>query len=1213
MGRRVMRAAVCTTIVALVCGASVLPAAASTRPSPVAPGSYVAGSYVAGGASLFDDVVAPVPIDSPTGSYIVLLEEAPATTYRGGRARLSATAPGDGEKFDPHTPAVEKYVTFLRERQAEVAAAADVEPAATYQTVLNGFSASLTPDAAARVAATDGVLAVYPDEVFRPDGVPGGVAERTGRGAAAAANAAARSVEDGQGGAGVVIGVIDTGIAPENPAFAGARLTAKKGVEPYLRGDTIVFDKPDGRQFRSARVSGDDWSTTDYSTKLVGARSFWTGALAAGFGFDGDVVSPRDSDGHGSRAASIAAGESGVEATLGSDITATVSGIAPEAKIAAYKACFVGHDPLSTSDDVCVGSDVLAALDQAVADGVDVISFSIGGGAGASSWAADDIAFLNAATAGIFIAAGAGNAGPSASTVQRAAPWITTVAASTLPAFEATVELSSGVLVPGVSASIAPGDSVSGPLVYAGDVGLAGAADARLCFAGTLDPQLVAGAVVVCDRGTNPRAEKSDEVAAAGGAGMILVNATPDSLDGDLHAVPTVHVDAAYRDAVLAEAGGGTTATLVGEDLTGGGIVAPQIAPFSARGPFGGDVDILAPDLAAPGVTILAADRSDADGDPAWTVASGTSMAAPYVAGLAARHLEVEPAAGPDEIKSALMTTSANTLESDGSATVDPFAQGAGQVSPDRFADPGLVYRGDPSQWRALAAAWAAGGDTDAGDDITANDLNLPSISIGALAREDSATRTLTATRPGTYEVVATIPGVDVTVEPSTLTFDAAGDAQEFTVTFENLTAPVEVWATGFLTWTGEDATTVRIPLAVRPTAVDATGLVSGDGVSGSIDVSVVSGVSGQIELDASGLAPLQLLVDPEDPAPGHSGDASSGDENGNIGWLIDVADGATLAQFTLEASDDSDLDLTVYRVVRVDEQVYDARWVGAPVADGGSEVTLVDPAGGSYLVVVGLSDADDDTTWDLRHAVVESLSSEPLIAAPGSLTAQAGDDVRYTLSWSGLQPDTRYLGVVAYGDSEARSLVRIDSGAGSPVAETAPTVTGPVELGALLSVDPGEWSPDDVVFAYQWLRDGEPISGAEAQAYRVREADVGTTLTARVTATQRGNVNPGTSVSDGVLVSVGSNVDVTMNRHSGAPSDAYTVTVEVVTGRGDPATGAVTVRLGGAEYVGTLARGQVTFTLPAQRPGIHLVVVEYAGSEGVDPSAGLTAFAVRD
>jgi len=1183
MGRNSVRAVAVSATVVLLCGSA---SAAVGAPA--------------------DTSVAPVPLESPTGSYIVLLDEEPAATYEGDRRDFASTKPEDGEQLDPRSSSVREYAAFLEERQLAVAADAGVDPAATYQITLNGFSAKMSPETAAQLAAHAGVRAVHPDEIFRPDAVP--TTDFLGLEGAGGAWEAVGGTE--AAGSGVVIGVIDTGIAPENPSFKGARLRGVDRGEPYIAGDEIVFEKADGLQFRSTRVTGDAWPRSAYSTKLVAAQHFSAGAENAGFAFDHDVLSPRDSDGHGSHTAGTAAGVSGVAASVDGVDLGVISGVAPAAKIAAYKACYVGGDPLGTADDVCVGSDLLAAVEQAVTDGVDVISYSIGRGAAASEWAADDLAFYNAAVAGVFIAVSAGNSGPGASTLdRRAAPWYTTVAASTVPTFEGTAQLSTGFQAAGASVSVPAGASVTAPAVYAGNVGLPGAAGADLCYLGTLDPAKVTGKIVVCDRGTNPRGEKSQEVADAGGVGMILVNVTPDSLDNDLHAVPTVHIDAAHRAALLGGLANGADATLVGANVTGFPIPAPQIAGFSSRGPtLAGDSDILTPDLAAPGVAIAAATQSDADGEPTWGVRSGTSMAAPHVAGLAALSLGMSPASTPDEIKSALMTTTYPTVNADGSAHIDPFAQGAGHINPRRFLDPGLVYV-SAGEWAGFAAAQGLI-DADA-DEVDGRDLNLASIAVGALAHTESVTRTLTATRPGTYTVGASMPGMEVTVEPSTLTFEGPGDRHDFTVSFTNATAPVDVWAFGRLTWTGEDGTSVQSPLAVRPVSAGPPDSVAVAGIEGSTRVSALAGVTGDIDVNVSGLAPVTRLVDPDNVVEGHSGNADSGDANGDVAWVVEIPTGSPLAQFSLSSSEGGgDLDLTAYRIVGPTDTRYVERWVSR-AAGADEQITIDAPTAGHYLVVANVSRADGEMTWDLTTAVV-TPRAVALEVSPGTVAGVAGRDAWFMLAWKGLDPDTRYLGVLTYGDSAVRTIVEVDAGAAPPVAEDVPSVTGDAEVGAMLRVDQGVWSPEDVSVAYQWLRDGEPIPGAVDDEYRIRDADVGTAVSAEVIATQRGNVNSGRALSDEVIVNAGASVAVTIDRYRGTTDQQYAVTVDVTTtSDGEPANGSVSVWVDATQYDGTLAGGRVTFALPAQSRGIHVVVAEYAGSVGVDGATGVSGFIV--
>ena len=401
---------------------------------------------------------------------------------------------------------------------------------------------------------------------------------------------------------------------------------------------------------------------------------------------------------------------------------------------------------------------------------------------------------------------------------------------------------------------------------------------------------------------------------------MILVNVTPDSLDGDVHAVPTVHIDAVYRDALLADLARspGATATLAGGNLTGAGIPTPQIAGFSGRGPLADDSDILAPDVAAPGVAILAATADTSDGDPTWGIASGTSLAAPHVAGLAALYLEARPAATPDEIKSALMTTASNTLNADGSANVDPVRAGrrAGRRRPLPRPRAALPERSAASG-RGSSRRRGTGNPTV--PTCEGSELNLPSIAIGALTEEHLITRTLTATRAGTYDVAADIPGVDVSVSPATLTFAAPGDTQQFTVSFTNDTAPVEVWATGLLTWTGEDGTSVRSPLAVRPVTADAA-----DPRHRRRDRRAAprcrscSGVTGELTTRRRRTRARRAAR-----RSGRPGTRALG-RCGHRATRTATSRGSSrsrpdppLARFTLDASDDSDLDLAVYRVAR--------------------------------------------------------------------------------------------------------------------------------------------------------------------------------------------------------------------------------------------------------------------------------------------------------
>jgi subtilisin family serine protease len=1001
MGRTSVRAAAVVTLAALFTGTA---ATASFGAAP-------------------EEVRTPIPIDSPAGRYIVLLKDAPLATYEGGESGIARTKPAKGKQLDAHSANSQKYIAHLKKQQRDIAADAGVEPATTYQVTLNGFAADLTGAEVAELRGSKDVLAVYPDEVYHPTATPS--TEFLGLGAGAKGTGGVWDAVGGvkEAGKGVVVGVIDTGIAADNPSFAGAALKKTPGADPYtVNGDTIVFNKADGGQFRSTIEIGQSWNKHDYNTKLIGARHFSDGAAATGFDFSYDYLSPLDGDGHGSHTASTAAGNFGVKAAVEGVDFGKISGVAPAAKVASYKACYVGPDDLVTSDDICAGSDLLAAIDQAVADGVDVINYSIGGGAATTVLAADDIAFFNAAAAGVFVSVSAGNDGPGASTADHASPWYMTVAASTIPTYEGTVQLPNGFEEAGASVSVPFGQTITGPVVYAGDVAKAGAApaEAALCFLGTLDPAKVTGKIVVCDRGTNARVEKSQEVEAVGGTAMILVNVTAGSLDNDFHSVPTVHLNAEHRTALLdyVRNTANATATLVGDNVTGEETPTPVVAGFSSRGPMLADgSDVIKPDVTAPGVAILAATHNGPKEAPTFGFKSGTSMSSPHVAGLGALYLGERPLASPSEIKSALMTTAYDSKNADGSTSTDPFAQGAGHVDPTKYFDAGLLYLNGPADW----ASYLQGLELyDFGVEPTdASDLNLASIGIGSLAGPQTVTRSVTSTKAGTFTATAAVPGIDVTVEPSTLTFSKAGETKTFTVTLAKGDADVEAWSTGYLTWNGA-GTSVRSPIAVFPVTADAPASVEGSGADGSVEVEITPGLTGDLPLNLAGLAKEQVLV---------NGNEKTGEaEDGYSYYVVKVEEGAELARFALDsavAEPAADLDLFVYRVVSPTDWRYYETWTSASAAADES-VQLAAPTAGYYLVEAHVYSYTAPFTWMGTSAVVMPTGEGSLTATPNPIAAQESVPTTFDLSWSGLGAGD-YWGVVRYGDSQVRTVVSVD------------------------------------------------------------------------------------------------------------------------------------------------------------------------------------------
>ncbi|MEU8733602.1 S8 family serine peptidase [Streptomyces tendae] len=784
----------------------------------------------------------PVPVKPrPAGRYIVTLAAPPIAAYRGGVDGIPATAPTSGGKVDVSDSDAVRYRRHLTDEHRALAESVGARIKRDYSVVSNGFTADLSAVQSAALAKTPGVLSVTPDTLNKVADDKNsqdflGLSGRRGLWAALGGTENA--------GRGVVIGDIDTGIWPESPSLAAASLgtappTAKDPYRPYRKGDSIVMRKADGGTFIGTCQAGEEFTVGACNSKLISARYFSEGWLAlVPPERRADYVSPRDGEGHGTHTASTAAGNSGVDVTVEGRHLGRISGVAPAARIAVYKAFWTGK---SASDNGAVSSDIIAAIDQAVADGVDVLNYSAGSIVETGLDSPVQTAFRTAAAAGVFVATAAGNAGPDASTLDNTAPWTTTVAASTLAPYEATARLGNGETFVGGSTTV---QSVLGPrpLVLAEKVksDAASTRDAALCMDGTLDPAKVVGTIVVCDRGVNPRVDKSQEVKRAGGVGMILVNLSDLDTSGDLHAVPTVHLNTPAATAVRAYASSPEAqASLVPGGSSGQPY--PQIAPFSSRGPsVRNHGDLLKPDIAAPGVGVLAAVAPASHLGHDFDFESGTSMATPHVAGLAALYLAKHPKWSPMALKSAMMTTASATKTASGAKNTDVFAQGAGEVEPAGMFEPGLIYDSGEKDW----LAYLVGLGVDTGRQVKAvdpSDLNYPSIAIGQMVGSQTVTRTVTAVAPGAYHASVSVPGVKATVSPSVLHFSKAGQKATFTVTFRLTTGHSGETVTGSLTWR-HGRTAVRSPIALTPWSVIAPATVSGPAGSGSVSFDVTPG-----------------------------------------------------------------------------------------------------------------------------------------------------------------------------------------------------------------------------------------------------------------------------------------------------------------------------------------------------------------------------------
>jgi len=932
-------------------------------------------------------------------AWIVQLAEKPVTAYAGGIKGLQATKPRKGQKIDPNSPAVINYMSFLESRQnAVLAKVGGGKKLHSYGYVFNGFAAELTAEQVAKLKQTPGVLAVTKDEArsLNTSSTPDFLG--------LTASGGAWSETKGEG---VIIGIVDGGIWPESLSFSDR--TGKNGNA--TKEGKLSYQQIPGWNGRC--VPGEEFNASNCNQKLIGARYYnagWGGNAGIDAQLPWEFNSPRDFGGHGTHVASTAGGNQNVPTTGPASVFGTISGIAPRARIAAYKVCWE-----TGAGGSCFGSDSVAAIDQAVADGVDVINFSI---SGSSTNFRDpvEIAFLFAADSGVFVAASAGNSGPATSTVAHPGPWLTTVAAGTHNRNGAgSVTLGNGVTYSGASVATGVGPA---PFVDSTAAGLAGAdpGEVALCYPGTLDPAVVTGKIVYCDRGVIARVDKSLAVQMAGGVGMVMANVSASSLNADFHFVPTVHISHLDRAAVKAYAAmPGATATI--NQAT---IVytepAPFTASFSSRGPLrAGGGDLLKPDLIAPGQDILAAVAPPGNGGRSFDLYSGTSMSSPHVAGLAALMKEEYPNWSPMAIKSALMTTGYDVLDGPNTNPLVIFRQGAGHVQPNSALDPGLVYDSGINDWLAFICAtqpqgldatcnalWSAGYSRDA------SDFNSPSIAIGDLAGVQTVKRKLTNVSGKPLMVSANqtgMTGFNVVISPSVLTL-APGATGDFTVTFTRTTAALNAYTGGQLYWTG-GGYTVRSPIVVRPVVAAVPSEVSGAGTSGNLSFPIKFGYDGVYAAGTHGLNPATTFdgTVADDPT-----DTFVPDGPGTVFFDVDVPAGTAYARFQLfddYTDGNDDLDLYVYR---------GATLVGSSGGGTSAEVvSLTLPTAATYRVYVHGWQTDGPEanfrlfTWNV--GLVDDAGNMT-VTAPAAATIGTGN---IDVSWSGLSAGTKYLGAVSH------------------------------------------------------------------------------------------------------------------------------------------------------------------------------------------------------
>jgi len=1079
-------------------------------------------------------------------TYIVRLVDEPIATYDGSIKGLKATNPQVSKKQlkrsllksrqspqqirnqlkidlqSQHVKAYAHYIdnkqnTFINHAQKKLGRSPAV--LAKYNKAFNGVAMRMTQDQAIKLAELSDVAFIHRETLqqLHTDTGPTLIGAPNVWDGSATGTAAK--------GEGVIIGVVDTGINSDHASFADIGGDGYDHVNPWGAG---VY-------------AGD--CAKDYpelcNDKLIGIHSYSviTNAYqdSSIFGDNPPAPNGEDYNGHGSHTASTAGGNILINVPLvaeeigkveGDGLNTSgfefeqISGVAPHANIIAYQICWPGDNGDTYSR--CPDSAILAALEDAVEDGVDVINFSIGGGQ--NPWQqSSELAFLAAQEAGIFSAVSAGNSGPDANTTEKSAPWYTIVAASTHGrSIEGPKEIKD---FSGGTSALEPisGNSISGgitaSIVYAGDFTNSNDPDndSAQCLKPFPDGTF-SGQIVVCDRGSIARVEKAENVSAGGAGGYVLANIDggSENLADDVYVVPGIHISAADGNRLKSWLAEGSnhmaTITAGGERVIG---QADDIAGFSSRGPNSYVSDILTPSVAAPGVSIYAAYADQMFGrdvnTPApadYTFLQGTSMASPHVAGAGAVLKSLHPTWTPDNIRSALMMTATTDVrKEDGATTADFFDMGAGRINVDLAAQAGLVMNETAANYRA--ADPAIGGDP--------KNLNVPSVTDTNCLGTCSWTRTFTATKAGTWTVSGTsISGnIVVSATPETFTLQA-GESQSITISADSTSAPANQWSFGLLELTADSQPALHLPVSV---------IANKGTIPQNVAVTSHRNADFHVIKDVTSIGFTDLTVRSYGLIKPTMTELSLPKDSNNSSVYDDLSDGVHVSHYNvpdnakrfvaeITSSDSPDLDIFVGKddngdgIPQSHEQI-----AASATATALEKIQLTEPSAGAYWVIVqNWASAEEGSTdaFTLATAIIDGEERDNLSASTSDNVGQL-TPFDITLNWTldAPQEGELYYGAIDFGTDASNpgnmGLVTVDLVQGAPDVsvkathqeqlDTGDTVsftvsvaanTQPVDKEYTISVD----VPDDLEINAESVSHGGSITGNSIE-WTVNQASV--------------------------------------------------------------------------------------------------------------------------
>ncbi|XP_059641321.1 subtilisin-like protease SBT3 [Cornus florida] len=688
----------------------------------------------------------------------------------------------------------------------------------TYDNALHGFSALLSQDELKTLRNSPGFVSAYSDGEI--------TLETTHSTEFLSLNHVTGLWPASDYGKDVIIGVIDSGVWPESKSFND------KGMTPVPS------------RWKGKCEEGQEFNSSWCNLKLIGARSFNKGVLAADPNITISMNSARDTSGHGTHTASTAAGNIVEGVSYFGYAQGTAKGVAPAARLAIYKVSW---------DEGSYESDYLAAMDQAIADGVDVISMSLALGRGIPLY--EDvfaIASFGAMEKGVLVSASAGNRGDSLGQVRNVSPWILTVAAGSIDRlFAGTLTLGNGVTITGWTLFPASALVLDRPLIYNKTL--------SPCNSTELLSEAPSNVILICDDITDASSDQARHVSRSNVAAAIFIKDDPAFVVSDnveffqSNAFPCPGVVISSKEAIAvikyAESANTATASIKFQQTKYGTKRAPVVASFSARGPALSCPTILKPDLMAPGILILAAwiptARASAIGSNIalysdYNMISGTSMSCPHASGIAALLKGAHPEWSPAAIKSAMMTT-ANPFDNTGNpirhnsfnSEASPLAMGAGHVDPNRALDPGFIYDTTPQDYvnficslnftenQFLTITRSKGYNCS----NLSSDLNYPTFIVFYTDEKDNLVQKFrrTVTNVGkataTYRAKVEAPkGSVITISPKTLVFKKVNEKKSYSLTIRYRGLEGTSHTYGSVIWVEDGGKhTVRSPIVISP------------------------------------------------------------------------------------------------------------------------------------------------------------------------------------------------------------------------------------------------------------------------------------------------------------------------------------------------------------------------------------------------------------